>query len=195
MHRQSNTHIPCFDYTLTTTTVTFPILKGRHEGRLLLLTLRKPQVSTIPQGSLHKEAGMLVSLDCSDEKQEFSRHPESVNLLWVFCHHTDVNAAIPNSSHYTAADAAITSLWVEHGSQPTMEYMCLAVCAYWNISSAQKCQTTFILNLIVGIPRRMLGRWLSQQNASSLRTGIRFQNHYVKSSMWQDTKVNPVPEK
>lgn len=72
---------------------------------------------------------MLASLDYSDEKQEFSRQPESVNLLWVFCHHTDVNAAIPNSSHYTAAHAAITSLCVAHDSQPTMEYMFLAVCA------------------------------------------------------------------
>lgn len=73
---------------------------------------------------------MLVSLDCSDEKQEFSRQPESVNLLWFSCQHTDVNAAIPNSSHYTAASAAITSLCVARGSQPTTEYMCLAVCAY-----------------------------------------------------------------
>lgn len=158
MHRQSSTHAPCFDYTLTRTTVTFPILTGRHEGRLLLLTLRQPQVSTIPRGNLHKEAGTLVSLDCSDEKQEFSRQPESVNLLWFSCQHTDVNAAIPSSSHYMTAFAVITSLCVAHGSQPTMEYMCLAVCAFQKDFICSEVSGNLYIKSDCGHPRKDAGR-------------------------------------
>lgn len=151
-------------------------------------------MSTIPRGSLHTEAGTVVTTECSDGKQESSQTPWVCKAFVVClstCRLQRGNSRL--SSHCVVADAYVTSIcstgFPAHYGTYTPSCMCL-------VNDFIQSEVVDSLYIKSGYqkPREGAGKALSQWSASSPRTGVRLQSLH-QSSVWWGTKVIPVPER
>lgn len=113
MQRQYRTPKPGFGYTITQTTLTVPVLTGRHERHFSVLWGSLRCLPSHEEVCINRLA-QLSPQNAQTRNRNAPRHPESVKLLWSTCQHADM--AIPDTllAARQTADAQVTPLSVEY---------------------------------------------------------------------------------